>query len=114
MKQSTNQHYHDPSERRAKNSSSHAYVGVAATTPGPGVHAGFAGAAAAAAPPALAPASTSRATTRPPGPVPERADRSMPWAPAFFFARPEATTRPSDEAAGVLAPPGREGGVGGC
>lgn len=79
-----------------------AHVGVAATTPGPGVHDGFAGAAAAAPP--LAPASTSLATTRPPGPVPARADKSMPFAPAVFLANPEATTRPpSDDAA---APPG--------
>ena len=73
-----------------------AHVGVAATTPGPGVHDGFAGAAAATPP--FAPASTSLATTRPPGPVPARADRSIPLAPAFFLASPEATTRPPSDA----------------
>lgn len=90
------------------------HVGVAATTPGPGVHAGFAGAAGALAAPPLGAASTSLATTRPPGPVPARADRSMPLAPASFLASPDATTRPSDAAAD---PPGgwggRRGGHGG-
>lgn len=77
------------------------HVGVAATTPGPGVHEGFAAAAAGVEPaaPPLGAASTSLATTRPPGPVPARAERSMPLAPASFFANPDATTRPPDAAA---------------
>mmetsp|Transcript_31448 Transcript_31448/g.66596 ORF Transcript_31448/g.66596 Transcript_31448/m.66596 type:complete len:479 (-) Transcript_31448:764-2200(-) len=78
--------------------------GVAATTPGAGVHLGLEGAAAflAGAPPEAA-FWTSPAVMRPPGPVPATVLISTPISVAIFLASGEATTRPPAEAAGLAA-----------
>lgn len=86
-----------PSQLHGSDVNGAAHVGVAATTPGAGVHDDSAGAEAGGDPaPPLGAVATSLETTRPPGPVPARADRSMPITPASFLASPEATTRPPE------------------